>query len=407
MNILYIATSFPKIDKGSTIYTDLAEELANRGNNLTVVVAEERRNSKKICFYKERGCQVLRVPIGNIYNVGFIEKGISLLTMEYFIKFAIKKYLKNSKFDLILYESPPVTNCGIVKYAKRKFSAVTYLMLKDIFPQNAVDIGIMKKESIMFRLFKNKEKALYLISDYIGCMSEGNKQYILKNNKYIDERKVQIFRNTKKIKKEINNNHNYEIRQKYNIPKESILFIFGGNMGRPQATEFLCRAINNLKEDKNIFFLLVGRGTETVKVKNFINENNCINSIYIENLPREDYEKIVLESDVGIVLLDHRFTIPNYPSRILSYMEYALPVVVATDINTDFKDLIINSNCGLWCESDNLGALCENIRTLANDKELRLKMGLSGRRYLELNLDVCKSVEQLELILNKGGKYNV
>lgn len=396
MNVLYIATSFPSPKKGSTIYTDLAEALVENGHKLTVVVSEERKNTKKTYWSKERGCEVLRVKTGNLYDVSFVEKGITILSLEYILKLAIKKYLSNKKFDLILYESPPVTNCGIVKYAKKKFNAKTYLMLKDIFPQNAVDIGIMKKNSFAYKIFKRKEKSLYNVSDVIGCMSEGNRRYVLEHNSSINPEKVIVFPNTKKINDLNKIENNMNLRKKYKIPLDSTVFIFGGNMGKPQGTDLLCNAINKLKDNKDIFFLLVGRGTERENIRRFIENNDCRNVLQIDNLPRDEYEDMVKQCDVGLVLLDHRFTIPNYPSRILAYMEYSMPVVAATDSNTDFKELIKDSNCGLWCCSDNIEEFCNNIVTISKDKQLRENKGRHGRKYLEDNFNVNISVKLIE-----------
>lgn len=399
MKVLYIATSFPSPEKGDTIYTDLAEKLVERGHSVTVIASGERKYTSKTIWSKERNCDVLRVKTGNIYDVKFIEKAISILSLEYLIKLAIKKNLYSKKFDLILYESPPVTNCGIIKYAKRKFKAKTYLMLKDIFPQNAVDIGIMKKGSIPYKIFKRKEKQLYDISDKIGCMSKRNKEYILKHNKFLSEDKVEIFPNTKKIKSNIEFIKDYSVNEKYGIPKDAILVIYGGNMGKPQGVHILCEAINRLKSNNNIFFILVGRGTEKKNIKDFLEVNKCKNTLVLDNLPREEYEKLVIQSDIGVVMLDSRFTIPNYPSRILAYMEYSIPVIAATDSNTDFKELIEEAKLGLWCCSMDVDTLCNNINKLVMDKELRVSMGENGRKFIEENFEVSKSVDILENLI--------
>lgn len=396
MKVLYIATSFPKPEKGSTIYTDLAETLVAKGHHVTVVVSEEKKHTDKTYITQERGCNVLRVKTGNYYDVSFIEKGITFVTMEYSIKLAIKKYLKQHSYDVVLFESPPVTNAGIVRYAKRLFNAKSYLMLKDIFPQNAVDIGVIKKNSLIYKFFYMKEKNLYKYADIIGTMSEGNRQYVLKHNPEVNEGKVELFPNTKKIIERVDDITEYTMREKYNIPLESTVFLFGGNMGKPQGTSLLCEAINQLKDRKDIFFLLIGRGTERENIRKYLEENKCSNALQIDNLPRDEYERVLRESDVGLVLLDHRFTIPNYPSRILAYMEYAKPVVVATDRNTDFKELVEESKCGLWSCSDDVNKFCENIIYVTEKVEGRKEMGNSGRVYMEEKFDVSRSVNILE-----------
>ncbi|MDF1616959.1 glycosyltransferase family 4 protein [Petrocella sp. FN5] len=398
MRVLYIATSFPEPDKGATIYTDLAEGLHEAGHEITVAVSDQARNLSQTQMKKERGFDVLRIVTGNYYDVSLIEKGITTLRIPYFMKRGISKYLKNNIYDFILYESPPVTNASLVNWAKKKYRCPSYLMLKDIFPQNAVDIGIIKKNSPLFFFFKHKEKKLYESADIIGCMSEANKHYIIKHNPWLNTNKIELFPNTKKISNEIEPAE-FEMRQKYFIPEDACVFLFGGNMGKPQYVNLLCQAIIDCKNDKGIYFLFVGRGTEVYKLENIINLESIKNAKVIENLPRDQYEQITKESDVGLIILDPRFTIPNYPSRILSYMEYSKPVIAATDKSTDLKDLIETSKCGQWVCSSDKDKFVDAIRKISKNPSLK-EMGSNGRKYLEQNFSLISSVNILEKHFN-------
>lgn len=392
MKILYLSTSFPKPSSGATIYTDLAEALHEAGHDITTVVSEQSTNIGNMSINKERGFDVLRIVTGNSFAKGLVEKGITVLRMPFLMKRGITKYLNNMQFDFILFEGP--TNPSLANWAKKKFNCKSYLMLKDIFPQNAADLGIMKKSSILYKYFKAQEKKLYETADLIGCMSDANRKYILEHNKYIKEEKVEIFPNTKKF------SYNYEaenflIRQRYGIPQNVCVFIFGGNMGKPQYIDLLCYAVKQCKDEKNAFFLFVGRGTDRYKLENTIKDNNICNAIAIQNLPRDEYEQIIKECDVGLIVLDPRFTIPNYPSRILSYMEYAKPVLAATDNETDIKALIESAQCGEWVCSQNSEAFVEKIKGMAKNEELSI-MGLNGRKHAEENFSVECSVKILE-----------
>lgn len=392
MKILYISTVFPRPESSSTIYTDLAEALAEKGHDVVVVAAEEKKKYESGGIKEERGCKVLRVRVGNMYDVSLIEKGISVVTLAFYMKTAIKKELSKEHFDLILFEAPPATLIGVVSYAKKMFKTPAYLMMKDIFPQNALDIGLMKK-GIIYYYFRLKEKELYTQADMIGCMSEGNRQYIIKHN-HVSEKKVDIFPNTKKIQVHKNTKNKNEIRNQYHIPCDKVVFIFGGNMGKPQGLPFLCKAINELQDSKEAYFVLVGRGTEKSYVEATLKNNN--NVLILDNLPREEYEQLVQACDVGIVSLDYRFTIPNYPSRILSYMEYSMPVLATTDKNTDFKELIEVAGCGLWCCSECAQDFADSVKKMCADEEMRQQMGQNGRKYAEENFRVEFSVEILE-----------
>ena len=139
---------------------------------------------------------------------------------------------------------------------------------------------------------------------------------------------MKIFPNTKKIKERVFvKNKNLSYRKKYQIPQEAVVFVCGGNMGKPQAIDFLVQAVIRLKDEKSIFFLLVGRGSEKEKAKKELNLAKAKNFRLIDNLPRKDYEALIQDCDVGLILLDHRFTIPHYPSRVLSYMDQGLSLI--------------------------------------------------------------------------------
>lgn len=399
MKVLYIATSFPEPDKGATIYTDLAEALHESGHEITVAVSEQAKNKKKTGIGKERGFDVLRIVTGNYYDVGLIEKGITTLKIPVLMKQGITKYIGDREFDFILFEAPPVTNAGLVAWAKKEFNCPAYLMLKDIFPQNAADLGIMKSNSLLFKYFTGKEKKLYQTADFIGCMSPANKKYILDHNPWLDSRKVEIFPNTKKIANNIEQN-GIPMRERYGIPKDACVFLFGGNMGKPQYIDILCKAVQYCKDENNIFFLFVGRGTDRYKLEQAIKAKSIKNALVIENLPRNEYEQITKECDVGLIVLDPRFTIPNYPSRILSYMEYAKPVLAVTDEVSDLKDLIGDAQCGEWVYSGDVNSFVEKIKEMANSGDLIIK-GENGRRYMLEHLKVENSVGILERHFNK------
>lgn len=396
LKILYISTVFPRPEDNSTIYTDLAEELHSRGHELFVVVAEEKRKIKKTMLREERGFPVLRVRVGNLYDVGFVEKGITIIRLKTKLKKAMRKYLRGRKFDFILFESPPVTTTDVVKWAMKYFNCPSYLMLKDIFPQNAVDIGIIQKDSIIHRYFRWKEKNLYRTASVIGCMSEENRKYIIDKNPWLDQGKLELFPNTKRIRYDGEKPTDFKMRRKYGIPENAVVAVYGGNMGKPQGLDFLMDILSKCRDRKDVFFLLIGRGTERTKIRKYISEEGLENVLMLEALPREDYERILAECDIGLIFLDPRFTIPNFPSRVLSYFEYRLPVLAAIDINTDFGQMLEEANAGFWVPSGNISLFLQKFEQLISDRNLRTYMGECGRRYLEKYYTVEASAEILE-----------
>lgn len=394
MRILYITTSFPKPEIGATIYTDLAVQLSEK-HGVSVIVSDQSIKFGKYESKLERNIDVTRVGIFPYYNVGFIKKGISAITQSYFLKRFVKKHFQKKTFDLLLYESPPTTNVNVISYLKKLYSCKSYLMLKDIFPQNAVDLRVLKKKSILFKYFRNKEKKLYQVSDVIGCMSQANINYLLQHNN-IEENKVKYFPNTKKfIEKSSLISINCSVFKRYDIPKDKKIILFGGNMGKPQYIPLICDLVNNFKDNKEIFFLFIGRGQERVHLENTILKNAIKNTKVIDNLHRDEYESILPFVSIGLVILNPNFTIPNFPSRILSYMENSIPVFAATDKVTDIKDLIVDNKFGMWSYSGDKEEVLRNLNKMIYAEDLK-QMGINGYNYAMENFSVEKSVEYIE-----------
>lgn len=371
MNILFISLCGYESIYIKDIYTDLLREFIKHGDNVFMVCPFSKSRSKKSMIIKENNATILKLTTGDILNQNNVFlKGISIVLVEEKIKNGIKKYFNDVKFDLILYATPPITLVKPIKYIKKRDNAKSYLLLKDIFPQNAVDIGMMQKHGIpgiIYWLFRQKERRIYRISDRIGCMSAANANYVIQHNPEIDKRKVEVCPNSLEIVDnsvdEITQQH---IRGKYKLPFGKKIFVYGGNLGKPQGIPFLIDCLRESQDIENAYFLIAGDGTEYELLENFIKREKPHNVKLMRRLPKEEYDTLVASCDVGLIFLDHRFTIPNYPSRLLSYMQAKLPVLACTDPNTDIGKTIVEGKFGWWCESNNLKGFVDNIRYIAS-----------------------------------------
>lgn len=401
MNLLFLTLLDFQNLKENNIYTDLLRYFVKQGHNVSVISPKERRFNEETRLITEDNCKILKLKIGNIQKTGIIEKGISTVLLESRFKSGVKKYFSDIKFDLVLYSTPPITLAGVVKYIKKRDNAKSYLLLKDIFPQNAVDIGMMTKigvKSIIYKVFRRKEKQLYKLSDYIGCMSQANVDYVIKNNPEIVPEKVHTCPNSIEVRPKPKNDNKEETRRKYGIPTDKTVFVYGGNLGKPQDIPFIIECLKANEKYDDRFFVVCGTGTEYPKLKKYVDESAPKNVLLISGLPKDEYESFVGGCDVGLIFLDHRFTIPNFPSRLLSYMQNGMPVLACTDPNTDIGKVITEGKFGWWCESDTPEHFTETIEiALKSDLE---NLGENGLKYLKENYTVEKGCE----IINEAVK---
>ena len=388
MNILFLTLlDFSTIDEKG-IYTDLMREFVKNGHNLYIISPTEKRKNKPTNLINDDKVKILKLQIGNTQKTNLIEKGISTLTLESKFKSGIKKYFDGIKFDLVIYSTPPITLQKAVEYVKNRDNAKTYLLLKDIFPQNAVDLGMLSKSGIkglIYKFFKIKEDRLYRISDYIGCMSNANVDFILKHNPAINNETVEVCPNSiEPVDIKITDNERNTIREKYGIPFDKTVFVYGGNLGKPQGIDFLMDCIEANESNGKSYFLIVGSGTEYANLRDFFDKAKPRNSKLINQLSKGDYDILVNSCDIGLIFLDNRFTIPNFPSRMLSYMQASMPILAATDVNTDVGKIIESGEFGYWCESGNLYGF-NNLIEMLCDQDLIKEMGKKSRKYLEEN----------------------
>lgn len=402
MNIIFISLHSINNFKEQGIYTDLIRTMKAKGHSMYVVSPAERRHNKNTSLIDKDGINLLTVNIGNITKTNLIEKGISTLTIGQLYKRAVKKHFNDVKFDLVIYTTPPITFLDVITYLKKRDNAKTYLLLKDIFPQNAIDLKLFRENGMIHKFFSRTERNLYSISDYIGTMSQANSEYIIKHYPELDDSKVEVCPNTiSPVKIDITNEERKAIKEKYNIPIDKVIYLYGGNLGKPQGIDFLIKCIKKNEENSETFILIVGSGTEFEKLNEFFEKIQPKNSKLMNSLPKKDYEKLANSADVGLIFLDHRFTIPNFPSRLLSYMQASIPVIAATDKNTDIGNIITENRFGYWNESIDVDAFNNNLIKLTN-KETREQFGKNAHNYLYENYTTSNAYQTIMKHMERG-----
>lgn len=392
MNIIFLTMSnITELDTHG-VYVDLMRKFRAECHDVYIVTPRERRNGEKTQLYEAGGVHFLGVKTLNLQKTNVIEKGVGQVLVENQFKKAILHYLSSVQFDLILYSTPPITFPNVIQYLKAANpTAKTYLLLKDIFPQNAVDMGMMTKSGIkgvLYRFFRKKEKKLYALSDHIGCMSPANVRYVIEHNPEVNPNKVELAPNSyEQVEQhQLTLDEKKDIRNKYGLPIDKPVFVYGGNLGKPQGIPFLIKCLDANSQRDDCFFLVVGNGTEYAKLETWYNTNHPKSISVFQRLPKEDYDQLVKACDVGLIFLDYRFTIPNYPSRLLPYLMEKKPIIAATDTNCDTGIIAVENSYGYWCPSNDVNAFTHCV-----DKMLQAdikKMGENGYTFFLNNYTV-------------------
>ena len=386
MNILFLTQlDFSSLDE-SNIYTDLLREFVHNGHQVYVVSPIEKRKNVNSNIIHGQDYSILKLKIGNYQKTNLVEKGITLLLLERSFRIGIQRYFSKVKFDLVLYSTPPITLQSVVKFVKQRDNAKTYLLLKDIFPQNAIDLEMFSKLNPIYWYFRRKEKSLYRNSDFIGCMSRANVDYVIKHNADIKVENVEVCPNSMTVSNYDVSIDKSEMKLKFGFPLNKTIYVYGGNFGKPQGIDFFIKCLDILRADENNHIVLAGSGTQKHKIVEYVDsiQSKQSNVSLLKEMKKVDFDDMIRCCDIGLVFLDYRFTIPNFPSRLLSYMNASLPILAVTDKTTDVGNVIEDGGFGVWCESNDLDGFKEKTKYLSNPV-LRNEMGRKSRSYLEKN----------------------
>ena len=410
LNILFVTIHEVYSIHERNIYTDFIRQFWLQGHNVSIICPKERKRGIATHLKDDDGCRILSVKTLNQQKTNLIEKGVGMLLIQHQYIHALRRYFGDTRFDLVIYTTPPITFTRVVKFIKRRDGAVSYLWLKDIFPQNAVDLGMMKRGGVLHRYFRAGEREMYRVSDHIGCMSPANVDYVLRNNPWLPAEKLEVCPNCVDLGAEVvpaavsgaaetlapaavsvgsaaavisEHPDRAALNLRFGIPSNATVLIYGGNLGKPQGISFLLEVLASNAGRADCFFIIVGTGTEYKRLADWVASCKPSNVVLLSGLPKAEYDALVRACDIGMIFLDRRFTIPNFPQRILPYMEYSMPVLIASDNVTDMGPIAADNGFGLYCLSGDVVAFNAQLNRLVGQPALIAEMGQLGYDYLQ------------------------
>jgi len=387
--MLLVVYYLPSAIASAKMIHDLAAEFLRLGHE-PVVVAPDENISLETEVSVENGIKVLRVRSGKIKNAPRILRGINEARLSDIIWKRGKHFFRNNPCDLIIYYSPTIFFGTLVKRLKNLFSCPSYLILRDIFPQWALDAGVLKP-GIIYNYFKLKEKQQHEAADVIGVQSPANYRYFEARGLVKKYRFEVLYNWTALVEDNVPPGTN---RQRLGL-EGKVVFFYGGNIGVAQDIDNLVRLAINLRNETKAYFLLVGDGSEVSRLRSEIMKNGMTNIVIHDSVSQEEYLSMLSEFDVGLISLDRGLKTQNFPGKLLGYLYYGMPVLASINQGNDLKDVLEEANAGLVCENGYDELFASNARKLIADENLRSQIGKNARNLLEKNFSVSRAAEQI------------
>jgi len=401
LNILIVTDSYPpEIRSASDLMLELAEELSNRCHKITVItnwpeynldhnVILNKITEKKI----ENNVTVIRIKTLPHHNVNYLLRGIAELFLP--IKFLWKIYQYNVHADAIVVYSPPLSLSLVGSWFWNKPTRLL-LNVQDLFPQNAIDLKILKN-SWQIKFFRALESFAYRTADIVTVHSEGNKQTVLERYPNLVD-KIQILHNWVDLKHHENKNINLDFRRKWNIQQKHVA-VFAGVIGPSQYFDLILYVAEKMLDQTQLLFLLVGDGKEKKRLQKLSKAKSLENVRFEGFVSRELYPDLLQVCDIGLVCLNPRNKTPVVPGKILGYMAAGLPIAAFLQSSSDGHGIVRTAQCGFSTDSDDKEGCVHAMRNLMSLSNSFSDMGKNGKKYAKNNFSKKSCISRLESIL--------
>jgi glycosyltransferase involved in cell wall biosynthesis len=386
---LFVVYYLPSTMSCATLINDLAAEFLRLGHE-TIVVAPDTNISTDIHVSCESGIKVLRIRTGKIKSAAKMVRAVNEIRLSKVIWKKGKEFFNENPGDLIIYYSPSIFFGSLVKKLRSKFACPSYLILGDIFPEWAVETGVLRK-GLIYKYFKFKERQNYEAADIIRVQSPANLLYFKESG--LDKKyHLEVLYNWTTL------NEEYLPRTSYRVHlglQDKVVFFYGGNIGIAQDMDNLIRLAENLRNEPGAYFLIVGEGSEVSRLKEKIAWLKLNNISIHDSVDHKEYLSMLSEFDVGLITLDRRLRSQNFPGKMLSYMCHAKPILASINPGNDMKEMLEDHKAGLVCINGEDVIFAQYARRLLGDRALCRQLGMNGRKLLESTFSVSKAAKQI------------
>jgi len=393
--IVLIADTFPPLrTSGAVQLSHLSREFARQGYSLCVLLPSPNQAEpwKLEEFY---GVQVLRLRAPRTKDIGYVRRTLA----EFWMPFAMLRNLRRSPlatevWDGIVWYSPSIFHGPLVSALIRLSACKSYLIIRDIFPDWAVDMGLMGR-GIPCYFFSAVARYQYSVADVIGVQTPGNLGYF-KSWLAKPGRKLEVLQNW--LGKPTQNRCRIRVNETPLAGRK--VLVYAGNMGVAQGMDILLDLAEKLRSRSDVGFLFVGRGQDAERLKAAA-ESKCLdNVVFFDEIDPDEIPDLYAQCDAGIVALDSRHKSHNIPGKFLTYMQSGLPVLANINRGNDLADIIRDERVGQVCETNQVDELSLLAEKLLTQIEADADMPARCTDLFEREFTVEKTVKQIVAALS-------
>lgn len=372
---------------------DLAREFVAQGHEIIVITPAAGQNRSWLDEVSD-GLTVLRLFAPQTKNIGRIRRAVSEALLPFFMIWSFR----NSpyyplKLDGIIWYSPTIFFGPLVHVLKRRNHCKSYLILRDIFPDIAIDLGILKF-GLIYRFFKGVESYQYSLADVIGVQSQSNLKY-LDHWAMRPKRHLEVLHNWLTSRPIVESNFSIA-----NTPLAGkTVIVYAGNMGLMQGIDVVLELARKLLVRDDVGILLLGRGSEVLRLKHEATLMGLKNILFHDEIPPSEVPALLSQCHIGLLLLDPRLKTHNIPGKLITYMHAGLPILGRINFGNDLLDIIKNNEIGFAYAGEESEEFFLMADRLVNDHLTRTKMSANSKAKVAELFSSAVACKQITMAL--------
>ena len=273
------------------------------------------------------------------------------------------RMLKKTGAD-VLFEDVSYSSFWSVRAAKKSGMKVVS-MLQDIWPDNAVQSGLMAEGSLMYRYFEWWQRQAYRLSDKFITISDDMKALLV--NKGVKPDRVRVIYNwgygDDKVSIPFEEN---EFAKAQNLSPDVFYAVYAGNIGRMQNVELVVKAAETLQAREDIRFLIIGDGVNRDAIAQAAAPLANVTMLPLQ--PSELATSIYSAAGVNLIPLVEGGVNTALPSKTGVCLSCGKPVIFCFGENCAFADTVRQYGAGDCVSATDAQGLADAIVALAQNR---------------------------------------
>lgn len=370
--LILMDTYVPTRISGALQMHDLARELVAEGHVPTVVAPASDLDCRWR-FDHIDGIRVLRVRAPRTKDVGLVRRAIAESLLPFAMISGVRRSpLEREGWDAAVWYSPSIFLGPVVAWAKRRQCCRAYLILRDLFPDWALDAGLMRR-GLAYRYFKAVERYQYAVADVIGVQTPANVPIVKRDVRRVATR-IEVLNNW--LTPPVVTSCAFDLARTSLAGRT--VFVYAGNMGAAQSLDCVLDLADAMRNEP-VGFLLVGRGSDVPRLKAIASDRRLEAVLFVDEVPAADIPAMLAQCHIGLIALDPRHTTHNIPGKLLTYLHAGLPVLARINPGNDLQAVINGADVGRVTAGDDREQLLGQAREMVRDPQLRARMAVAGR----------------------------